>query len=705
MKTFLSTLFLLSTLTAFSQVQIINSIPKDGVVLNKGWKFHAGDNNEWAKTDFDDSKWQTIDPTVDVSEIPQIRQQPIGWLRIKFYVDSSLLNKPLAYHIFQSIASQVYINGKLSDSFGVVSADKNKIKEWRPSNDPEGIVFTQQEQTIAVKFSLKQSFELIHPVADYNGLIFRISNVKDAARISELNHQFPFESAMFAAFFGVISLLNFVLYITRQFKKEYLYFTIACLSATASSVVALFVDLAGISMLVINYAQAIAGPLLFVEHLYIYLAIHKFSHAKKSFIFWFIVVLTPIYIIIEILLGFNFFAGYMITVFIIGGESTRLSINVYRKGNKNALILIAGFFFYWITFCLLIAFILTSGVDIKNNFNLTDFFWIVASISVPLSIIIYFAVDFASTSKELAKKLTEVEQLSTEKQQILLSQNETLELQVTQRTFQLNQSLQELKSTQAQLIQSEKMASLGELTAGIAHEIQNPLNFVNNFSEVSNELLDDMNEELVKGDIEEVKNISNDIKQNLQKINHHGKRADAIVKGMLQHSRQTKGIKELIDINKLCEEFLRLSYHGLRAKDKNFNTNFKTDFDENISQINVVSQDMGRVLLNLFNNAFYAVNEKIKTADSSYKPLVSVRTKKINDKIEIIVEDNGSGISKAIIDKIFQPFFTTKPTGSGTGLGLSLSYDIITKEHGGTIKAESKEGEGSTFIICLPTEN
>ena len=340
---------------------------------------------------------------------------------------------------------------------------------------------------------------------------------------------------------------------------------------------------------------------------------------------------------------------------------------------------------------------------VERKFKFPDLQWAIAIASNPLCLVIYISLDFASTSKKLGKKLAEVQQLSTEKQQILLSQNETLEQQITQRTSQLNKSLQELKSTQAQLIQSEKMASLGELTAGIAHEIQNPLNFVNNFSEVSSELLDEMNEELAKGDVEEVKNISNDIKQNLQKINHHGKRADAIVKGMLQHSRQTKGVKEWTDINKLCDELLRLSYHGLRAKDKNLNADFKTDFDENISKINIVPQDMGRVLLNLFNNAFYAVNEKAMRSGASYQPSVWVQTKKLIDKIEIIVKDNGSGIPKSITDKIFQPFFTTKPTGAGTGLGLSLSYDIVTKEHNGTIRVESKEGEGCTFIIKLST--
>ena len=270
----------------------------------------------------------------------------------------------------------------------------------------------------------------------------------------------------------------------------------------------------------------------------------------------------------------------------------------------------------------------------------------------------------------------------------------------------LNQTVVRLKSTQTQLIQSEKMASLGELTAGIAHEIQNPLNFVNNFSEVSNEMIDEMKEELLTGNLQMATAIANDIKQNLEKINHHGKRADAIVKGMLQHSRTNTGQKEPTNINALCDECLRLSFHGLRAKNKNFNADFKTDFGESVGKINVVSQDIGRVLLNLYNNAFYAVNEKARLSANGYQPIAKVSTRKLNSpsgdgSIEIRVEDNGNGISQSIVDKIFQPFFTTKPTGQGTGLGLSLSYDII-KAHGGEIKVETKEGQGSIFIIQLP---
>ena len=291
-----------------------------------------------------------------------------------------------------------------------------------------------------------------------------------------------------------------------------------------------------------------------------------------------------------------------------------------------------------------------------------------------------------------------------------------------QQKLELQTTLDKLSATQSQLIQSEKMASLGELTAGIAHEIQNPLNFVNNFSEVNKELLVEMKDEMDKGNIADAQEIANDVISNEEKINHHGKRADAIVKGMLAHSRTSSGKKELTDLNALAEEYLRLSYHGLKAKDASFSATFHFEPDKNLPKVNVVPQDIGRVLLNLVNNAFYAVQERVKgetadvrseTADvrgapshvspftSHYQPQVTVTTKNLGGKVEILVQDNGNGIPESIRDKIFQPFFTTKPTGEGTGLGLSLSYDIV-KAHGGEIKVETKAGEGSIFIIHLP---
>ncbi|MFC5412728.1 sensor histidine kinase [Larkinella bovis] len=310
--------------------------------------------------------------------------------------------------------------------------------------------------------------------------------------------------------------------------------------------------------------------------------------------------------------------------------------------------------------------------------------------------------------KERLKRQQEEEQ-----NRIIASQNVMLEQIVAERTAELTrqkeeleQTLSELKTTQDQLIQREKMASLGELTAGIAHEIQNPLNFVNNFSEVSVELIEELRDERKKEerDVELEEEILNDIAQNLQKITHHGKRADSIVKGMLQHSRASTHEREPTDLNALADEYLRLAYHGLRASDKSFNASLVTDFDPNLGLISVVPQDMGRVLLNLFTNAFYATEQKRKTGLAGFQPTVKVGTRQLgNDEIEIRVRDNGCGIPQAVLNKIYQPFFTTKPTGQGTGLGLSLSYDIVTKGHAGELAVETAEGEFTEFIIRLPT--
>jgi signal transduction histidine kinase len=280
----------------------------------------------------------------------------------------------------------------------------------------------------------------------------------------------------------------------------------------------------------------------------------------------------------------------------------------------------------------------------------------------------------------------------------------------------VEQRTAELKASQAQLIQSEKLASLGELTAGIAHEIQNPLNFVNNFAEVSAEMLDEMNEELEKGDTSEAIAIATDLKINLEKIKHHGQRASSIVKGMLEHSRASTGVKEPTDLNALADEYLRLAYHGLRAKDSSFNVTLETHFDPDLPLVSVIPQDIGRVLLNLINNAFYAVAERSRSTvhqrtvetlhatSLQYQPNVTVSTKRLENAIEIRVIDNGNGIPESIKDKIFQPFFTTKPTGQGTGLGLSLAYDIVTKGHGGSLEVDTKKGEGTTMIIRLPLQ-
>jgi two-component system NtrC family sensor kinase len=337
---------------------------------------------------------------------------------------------------------------------------------------------------------------------------------------------------------------------------------------------------------------------------------------------------------------------------------------------------------------------------------------------------VIWLVGFGIYIQRQNKKEKALRQKNELEKQILEAKKNSLEQQVAERTAELTQqkeslekTILELQTTQTQLVHAEKMASLGELTAGIAHEIQNPLNFVNNFSEMSVELLaelKDLRNKETKGQRhtkdEDLENeLFADITQNLEKISHHGKRASSIVKGMLEHSRTSTGTKELTDINALADEYLRLSYHGLRAKNKNgstirFNADFKTDFDENLPKIEVVPQDFGRVLLNLISNAFYAVGKKEsenKEVGNSYKPIVIISTKWMDNQVMISIKDNGTGMSEAIKAKIFQPFFSTKPTGEGTGLGLSLAYDIVTKGHGGTIDVQSVEGEGTEFTIII----
>lgn len=336
---------------------------------------------------------------------------------------------------------------------------------------------------------------------------------------------------------------------------------------------------------------------------------------------------------------------------------------------------------------------------------------VIIGISAMVILFAGFIIAFVTAQRKKLQYHKNINAMHEEQQRILTKQNETLEVKVQERTFELQQQkktleelLDELRATQSQLVQREKMASLGELTAGIAHEIQNPLNFVNNFSEINMELIDELKTAIANNDKDEAASIAESIKSNEDKIVYHGKRADSIVKGMLQHSRSSTGQKEPVDLNALIDEFLRLSYHGLRAKDKSFNATIKTDFDASIPKLNIVPQDMGRVFLNLFNNAFYAVTEKKRSVvvKTDYEPTVSVTTRKRNDEVEIRVRDNGNGVPQKAMDKIFQPFFTTKPTGQGTGLGLSLSYEIITKEHEGTLNVQTEEGAFAEFIIILP---
>lgn len=371
---------------------------------------------------------------------------------------------------------------------------------------------------------------------------------------------------------------------------------------------------------------------------------------------------------------------------------------------KNGVSTAKYYLLAWALFLILVVvYILTLNNVIPSNFFTNHSAFIGHMMEV--SLLSFALADRINTLKREneSKQLKIIDGLK-ENEKLQMSLNQELEQKVKERTLELEQALSHLKSTQTQLIHTEKMASLGELTAGIAHEIQNPLNFVNNFADINMELIDEMVEEIGKGNLDEVKNLSGLIKDNEDKILHHGKRADSIVKGMLQHSRNSNSERESVDINQLCDEYLKLAFLGYKAKDKSFKATYQTSFDYTIPKINIVRQDVGRVILNIINNAFYAVVHKDNSENENYDPKVSVKTSLLNNKVKIEIEDNGEGIPNSIKEKIFQPFFTTKPTGQGTGLGLSLAFDII-KAHNGTIEVDSTTGVGTKFTILIPINN
>jgi signal transduction histidine kinase len=674
----------------------IDSLPKAGILLNQGWKWHAGDNLEWAKPEFDDSGWEEIDPTKDIFELPQLsRSGEIGWFRIHLLIDSSI-KQQMVMLIDQSGASEIYLNGKLIHRFGTLSANRQKIIAFTPALKPISFpISNKQVEVLAVRYALQPGvWYSTHFGMVNKGLAISLNTLENGINTYEFNYWIHHQpNPIRTGVFFSLAILYFAFYFFYRKRVVNLYFSIYALLHALSwkinywkshtNEVALFC--------IQNNATLILQTLGYFVMLN---AIYQFLEQKKRWHYWALIFLGIISIPVA---DFVYNGGWMIYGLLftnlVNVELTRVSIIAGRRNKKGAWIIATGSIlalFCWLIFTLQSFFPFTIfGIDFFDlNF-----------LCVPISVSIYLGYDVSLTNISLAQKLIEVETLSSEKQAILATQNETLERQVTERTAAL-------KASQAQLIQSEKLASLGELTAGIAHEIQNPLNFVNNFSELSVELLEEMESDFKAGKSHDAFEIAADLKQNLSKINHHGQRASAILKGMLEHSRTSTGTKVATDINALADEYLRLSYHGLRAKDSSFNATMETHFDPDLPKIEVIPQDIGRVLLNLINNAFYAVQQRavetLHATSLQYQSTVTITTRKLENTIEISVKDNGNGIPENIKDKIFQPFFTTKPTGQGTGLGLSLAYDIVTKGHGGTLSVSSTPGTETVFEIQLP---
>ena len=664
------------------------------------WLYKQGNDPSWADPGISVKNWQHLNPADITKKNADQNGRLEGWFRLKIKVDSSF-NQTSLFIIQRSyLASDIFINGKPFYSFGNTGYNGKPYSEFTDfSKLPDEIKLEQgKELLLAVHFV---------DYTDYKGRIKEFSFTK-------------------VRFLGIANSAYVATFYTSSLGLRYLIVILAILCVLAvlfwflfflnrSEEHLLFVAVSTTSLLgllLFHYLQYLAFSTYNQERLWEFLDTLCFAG-----VFTFMPLLVAkvfknhiprplkVYAIATIIfVSICFFTEWDKDKIYLVNEFTSFLLCTYYlivsrkilKGAKWAIVI-----------GLILTQLIGASMDTINNFKVdvsysfSSLLMFGSYLSFPLSLLVYVALRMKEVNADVLSKAEKIVQVTEEKKDLLASQNRLLEEQVKERTTELTQSLDNLKATQSQLIQSEKMASLGELTAGIAHEIQNPLNFVNNFSEVNTELIDELQQELKSGNTEEAISISNDIRDNEEKINHHGKRADAIVKGMLQHSRSSSGKKEPTDLNALADEYLRLAYHGLRAKDKDFNATLVTDFDDSIGMIDMIPQDIGRVILNLITNAFYVVDEKKKQMSGDYEPTVSVSTKKNNGRIEICVKDNGNGIPPKVLDKIFQPFFTTKPTGQGTGLGLSLSYDIV-KAHGGELKVETKEGEGSEFVIQLP---
>ncbi len=679
-------------------LQISSRAQQGWIQLDSTWRYRVGDDPSWSAPDFDDRSWSTINLTesLDLTKVPGFpADQRIFWFRIALRIDSALTMDQLVLRVLQSGASEIFINGKLVHRFGVIGPEAES-QFYNPSTQSVSFpTIGKDSALLAVRFLNMPAHLPVFSVFKKSFLSLSISTLSYGADDPVMqNRRIRFNRWNITLGVTVIlCILYMAFYLFFPTQQVNLVFSLSSLfHALFMGAIVIEQNYHGPTFPVYFFQALFQSPHTLLT-LYCF---YRIFELKFGGIYW----TLQAFAVISVPLAFVFdsqIVGPILGVFALF-ETVRIGVISVRKNKGAWIILIFGALSctYWA----IVTLSRLSLIDIPNIGAYLPFGFLL----IPLSLAIYLGYSFGMTSISLRNKLGEVEQLSIEKEKILSDQNVVLEQQVKDRTAALNKSLEDLKSAQAMIVHNEKMASLGELTAGIAHEIQNPLNFVKNFSEVSTELMDEMKTELTAGNLPLATEIAGDVRQNLDKIVHHSKRADGIVKGMLQHSRASSGAKEPTDLNALCDEYLRLAFHGLRAKDKSINVSLVTDFDPTMGKANVIPQEIGRVILNLVNNAVYAVSERSKRGEVGYTPIVTLSTRKEGGKVIINVADNGTGIPPKVVDKIFQPFFTTKPTGEGnTGLGLSLSYDIVTKVHGGSLEVKSTEGQGATFEVKLPT--
>jgi two-component system, NtrC family, sensor kinase len=686
------------------------------ISINKGWRFIDDNNPDVSKVDFIDTTFSIIriNRHLDSFELDKSR---VVWLRKVIKVDSVFLKEMAQLSIEVNGAAVVYIDNIKVLEIGDFkkNLEKSDIFTTKTTFYQALMLRDTNEHVLAIKLLLPTKSHINHlsslPAINAN-IIFKDNEIPMTYTSMYLAGKIKGISGAIYIMMALIHFFFYYLFRTQRFNLHFciamILFAIYFLNAPSQEENASFW-----SFTLKTYFRDI---LYHLGHLVLLSTTYEYVNFPKKKLFWSVVVLWIIVVTLEYLgilpsyampiLGLLVIINY---IYIINRSSKQDNMHGFIV--QRALGYFAAFSLILMLIILILFFVSYSyELDLhlgKENF-LVQVFSLAIVVGPPLmlsgSITFSLAKEYLRAADGLKLKIIEVEKLARENQAILYSQNTLLEEQVAVRTNDLNKSIEDLKNTQKQLIQSEKMASLGELTAGIAHEIKNPLNFVNNFSEINIELLDELSQEISKGNLAEIDELKSQIKENLSKITMHGKRADNIVKSMLEHSRNNTGIKDSVSINRLIEENVNLAFHGIRAKDKSFNTKISLDLDKTISNIEIMPQDIGRVIINLTTNAFHAVHLRLnesKAKDEVYEPTVVVKTAQNDTETTISIKDNGTGIPKEIIDKIFQPFFTTKPTGQGTGLGLSLTYDIINA-HDGNIKVLSEEGQGTEFIITLP---
>lgn len=705
----------------FAQSQQVGiNIQKGQYYFRDHWKFRAGDSSEWAKPGYNDRHWQKAD--LSLRDNKALREAEKGWFRLQFSFSEKSLKTEYSLIIKQFGSSELYLDGQLVAS-SKASDSQDSASQVRLMQIPFTVKDTNNH-VIALRYSFR-SAPIYYASTDeeafrvwlepaYQSMLNQLVNTAWNAGVG----------GMLAGLFGILSLLHFLFFRANPNQRVHLILAFATFCFTIMFALSTLDGFTG----TLTQKSLLDIGLVLNIHLgfgLLLAAVYTYLKRRHGWFFYFIIVT------LAVSFGYQCFIGplpngqFFIPFSLVLIDYIRVSWLGKRQGGSDNKLPWNSLRFSFFSLLLLILLGFLMGIvegltKMEENAFILAFVLVIfvfaVLLGIPIGLSLSLVQDYTHTYKSMRLNLEEVQKLSDktlaqeqEKQQILATQNDTLERQVNERTAELNQSLETLKSTQAQLIQKEKMASLGELTAGVAHEIQNPLNFVNNFSEVSVDLLEELQEEKEKApekqDLELEKEILTDLRQNLQKITHHGQRASSIVRSMLAHSRTSSGQMEPTNLNALADEYLRLAYHGQRATHPTFNCQLTTDFSADIPTLNLAAQDMGRVLLNLFGNAFYALHQKQQLSAEAYEPTIWVSTALREGKtLEMRVRDNGLGIPQTIIQKVFQPFFTTKPTGEGTGLGLSLSYDIVTKSHQGTLEVTSTEGEGTEFVITLPVK-